>query len=271
MIKVAFIGAGNMNSAIISGLVAKDHDPYDIMVSNPSQAKRLSLHQQLGIHQTENNIEAATFADYIVLGVKPHLISQVCCEISEQIDISKKCFISVAAGTTTQQIQKALNSPCSVIRSMPNTPSQLGLGVTGMFACSETTAEQKAVANQLMSAVGIVKWLKQEADIDHIIAVSGSGPAYFFLFMEAMEKEAIALGFSNQDSRQIVQQTALGAVQMVIQNNIPIEQLRDNVTSKGGTTQAALATFIEGDLNKLVKSAMNSAIQRAKEMAQNND
>lgn len=271
MTKVAFIGAGNMNSAIISGLVAQGHDPYDIMVSNPSKAKRLALHQQLAIHQTGNNIEAATFADYIVLGVKPHLISQVCYEISQQIDTSEKCFISVAAGTTTQQIQKALSSPSSVIRSMPNTPSQIGLGVTGMFACPVTTAEQKEVANQLMSAVGIVKWLTKEAEIDHIIAVSGSGPAYFFLFMEAMEKEAIALGFSNQDSRQMVQQTALGAVQMVVKNNIPIEQLRENVTSKGGTTQAALATFIEGDLDTLVKSAMNSAIQRAKEMAQNND
>jgi len=267
MTKIAFIGAGNMNGAIISGVINQGFDSQDIIVSNPSIQKRLALHQQLGINHTADNIEAVEFAEYIVLGVKPYLIEQVCQDIAKHTNISNKCFISVAAGTTLQQIEDALASPCAVIRTMPNTPSQLGLGVTGIFASKNTNQQQKDFSDKLMSAVGIVKWLANENEIDHIIAISGSGPAYFFLFMEAMQQQAIALGFSEKDSRELVQQTALGAAQMVINNDLPISKLRENVTSKGGTTQAALSTFIDGGLPQLVTKAMNSALQRAKEMA----
>ena len=270
MNKIAFIGAGNMNSSIISGLINKGFDAKDIIVSNPSAEKREALASKLGIYQTVDNIEAATFADFIVLGVKPHLIAQVCEDISQQIDITNKCFISVAAGCTIAQIQTALGAPCSVIRTMPNTPCQLGLGVTGIYPSAEVNESQKEIAQALMSSVGIVKWLPNEANIDDIIAVSGSGPAYFFLFMEAMEKQAITLGFSAQESRELVQQTALGAAQMVVNNNLPIKQLRENVTSKGGTTNAAINSFIDDGLEHLVTKAMNCALQRAKEMAQNN-
>jgi len=270
MTKVAFIGAGNMNSAIISGIVKQSFSSQKIMVANPSAPKRLALHQQLGIHHTESNIEAAKFADTIVLGVKPHFIEAVCQEIAQQVDVSNKCFISVAAGTPIDKIELALAQPCSVIRVMPNTPSQLGLGVSGIFPSQKTTQVQKDFADQLMSAVGIVKWLTAEDEIDSITAISGSGPAYFFLFMEAMEQQAIALGFSAQDSRQLIQQTALGAAQMVTTSELPISQLRENVTSKGGTTQAALSSFVEGGLPQLVTKAMNCALDRAKEMAQNN-
>ena len=270
MNNVAFIGAGNMNSAIISGLIKTEISPSNIMVSNPSPEKRLALASKFGISQTDDNLIAAKFADTIVLGVKPHLIAQVCQEISAAMDVSKKCFISVAAGCSISTIEKALNKPCTVIRTMPNTPSQLGLGVTGIFPSNLANQQQLDIAEQLMSAVGITRWLKSEAEIDNIIAVSGSGPAYFFLFMEAMEKHAMTLGFSAKESRQLVQQTALGAAQMVINNNIPISELRDNVTSKGGTTQAAINSFIDEGLEQLVTNAMNCALHRAKEMAQNN-
>lgn len=268
MTKVAFIGAGNMNSAVILGLINAGVSPSNIMVTNPSPEKREKLAQTHGILHTANNVEAAEFADFIVLGVKPHLITQVTNDIANQIDVSQKCFISVAAGTTMAQIHQSLSGKGSVIRVMPNTPSQLGLGVSGMYACSQTTEQQKQVAQEIMQAVGIIKWLDAEAQIDDIIAVSGSGPAYFFLFMEAMETKAKALGFSDNEARALVQQTALGAAQMVVENDISIAQLRENVTSKGGTTQAALNTFREGGLPELVSSAMDSAIARAKEMAQ---
>ncbi len=268
MTKVAFIGAGNMNSAVILGLINAGVSPSNIMVTNPSSEKREKLAQTHDILHTANNVEAAEFADFIVLGVKPHLITQVTNDIANQIDVSQKCFISVAAGTTMAQIQQSLSGKGSVIRVMPNTPSQLGLGVSGMYACSKTTEQQKQVAQEIMQAVGIIKWLDTEAQIDDIIAVSGSGPAYFFLFMEAMETKAKALGFSDNEARALVQQTALGAAQMVVENDISIAQLRENVTSKGGTTQTALNTFREGGLPELVSSAMDSAIARAKEMAQ---
>jgi pyrroline-5-carboxylate reductase len=270
MTKIAFIGAGNMNGAIISGLVKTGFIAQNIIVSNPSPEKRLALQQKLGIQETSDNIEAAHFADFIVLGVKPHLISGVCQKISQEIDITNKCFISVAAGCTVEQMQKALNKPCAIIRTMPNTPSQLGLGVAGLYADKHVNSQQKQVAEELMSSVGIVKWLNTENEIDNIIAVSGSGPAYFFLFMEAMEKQALALGFSVQESRELVQQTALGAAQMVANNDIPISELRAKVTSKGGTTNAAINSFIDDGLEQIVTNAMNSALHRAKEMAQNN-
>jgi pyrroline-5-carboxylate reductase len=270
MTKIAFIGAGNMNGAIISGLVKTGFSPQDIIVSNPSPEKRQALQQQLGIKETSDNIEAANFADFIVLGVKPHFIAEVCQKISQKIDVSNKCFISVAAGCTVAQMQNALAKPCAIIRTMPNTPSQLGLGVAGLYADKNTNSEQKKVAQELMSSVGIVKWLETEDEIDNIIAVSGSGPAYFFLFMEAMEKQALALGFSAQESRELVQQTALGAAQMVANNDIPISELRAKVTSKGGTTNAAINSFIDDGLEQIVTNAMNSALHRAKEMAQNN-
>jgi pyrroline-5-carboxylate reductase len=270
MTKIAFIGAGNMNGAIISGLVKTGFSPQDIIVSNPSPEKRQALQQQLGIKETSDNIEAANFADFIVLGVKPHFIAEVCQKISKKIDVSNKCFISVAAGCTVAQMQNALAKPCAIIRTMPNTPSQLGLGVAGLYADKNTNSEQKKVAQELMSSVGIVKWLETEDEIDNIIAVSGSGPAYFFLFMEAMEKQALALGFSAQESRELVQQTALGAAQMVANNDIPISELRAKVTSKGGTTNAAINSFIDDGLEQIVTNAMNSALHRAKEMAQNN-
>lgn len=266
MKKIAFIGAGNMNGAIISGMVKKVA-PENIIVTNPSPEKRIKLAEELGINQSNDNIKAADFADIIVLGVKPYLIAQVCQQIAQQIDVSNKCFISVAAGTTVAQIQQALGGNTPVIRVMPNTPSQIGLGVSGMYPSKEVTSEQKQIADQLLSSVGIVKWLNEEHEIDHIIAVSGSAPAYFFLFMEAMQAKAIALGFSEQDSRELVQQTALGAAQMVVNNDISIGQLRENVTSKGGTTQAALNALNDGNLSALVASAMDAAIARAVEMA----
>jgi pyrroline-5-carboxylate reductase len=269
MKKIAFIGAGNMNGAIISGLINGGFNPENIMVSNPSPDKRLALQATHGIKQTPDNIEATTFADVIVLGVKPYLISDVCQHLSEHVDITGKCFISVAAGCTIKQIEQALNKPCTVIRTMPNTPSQLGFGVSGIYANDHANDEERAFTTSLMESVGIVKWLESEQQIDHIIAVSGSAPAYFFLFMEAMQKQAIAYGFSEQDSRDLVQQTALGAAKMVIENQLPISKLRENVTSKGGTTQAALSSLIEGGLESLVSNAMNCAVDRAKEMAKN--
>ncbi|WP_286272377.1 pyrroline-5-carboxylate reductase [Thalassotalea hakodatensis] len=270
MSKIAFIGAGNMNSAIITGLISNGFTPSDVIVSNPSADKREKLANNYNILHTSDNIEAATFADFIVLGVKPYFIADVCQQISAAVNVEEKCFISVAAGCTMSTMEQALGKPCPIIRTMPNTPSQLGLGVTGLFPSPQVSKQQKEQADSLMKSVGITKWLTDESEIDNIIAVSGSAPAYFFLFMEAMEKEAIRLGFSAQDSRQLIQQTALGAAEMVVQNKDAISTLRENVTSKGGTTQAALSTLIDGGLDKLVSDAMQSAKARAKEMAENN-
>jgi len=270
MKKIAFIGAGNMARAIIIGLVNSGVAAKNIIVANPSPEKRVMLAKEFGVQQTSDNIEAANFADIVVLSVKPHFICDVCQQLSSALDITKKLFVSVAAGTTVAQIQQALNHQVALVRVMPNTPSQLGLGMSGLFASIEVNSEQKAASDKLMSAVGKVIWLKTEDKINDIIAVAGSAPAYFFLFMEAMEKQAQTLGFSAQESRMLVQQTALGAAQMVEHNTAPISTLRENVTSKGGTTFAALEQFRADGLEETVSNAMNAAIARAEAMAKGN-
>lgn len=268
--KVAFIGAGNMAKAIIIGMINSGVAASNIMVANPSPEKRIALAQEFGVAQTDDNNQAAHFADIIVLCVKPHFISDVCQQMSQAVDIQNKLFISVAAGTTIHVIQQALSTPASVVRVMPNTPSQLGLGMSGLFASDEVSQPEKAAANKLMSCVGEVIWLDSENKVDAVTAVAGSGPAYFFMFMEAMEQQAKAFGFTEQESRLLVQQTALGAAQMVAHNDLPISQLRENVTSKGGTTFAALETFRADGLPALVQDAMTAAYNRAQEMAKAN-
>jgi len=267
MKKIAFIGAGNMARAIIIGLINSGVAAKNIIVANPSPEKRVTLANEFGVQQTSDNIEAAEFADIIVLSVKPHFICDVCQKLSSALDITNKLFVSVAAGTTVAQIQQALNHQVALVRVMPNTPAQLGLGMSGLFASKEVNNEQKAASDKLMSAVGKVIWLETEDKINDIIAVAGSAPAYFFLFMEAMEKQAQTLGFNAQESRMLVQQTALGAAQMVEHNTAAISTLRENVTSKGGTTFAALEQFRNDGLEKIVSNAMNAAIARAEEMA----
>ncbi|TMM46844.1 pyrroline-5-carboxylate reductase [Colwellia ponticola] len=272
MNKIAFIGAGNMARAIIIGLVNSGITPENIIVANPSEAKRLDLSNEFGVLHTSDNIKASEFANIIVLCVKPHFIGDVCQQISQAITIEGKLFISVAAGTTVAQIQSALateqsTSSAPVVRVMPNTPSQLGLGMSGLFASSEVTAEQKVNAEKITNAVGKSIWLDTEDKINNIIAVAGSAPAYFFLFMEAMEQQAKAYGFTDQESRMLVQQTALGSAQMVAHNSASITELRGNVTSKGGTTHAAIEQFKHDGLAAMVKNAMDAAIARAEEMA----
>ena len=267
MKKIAFIGAGNMAKAMVIGLVNSGVCATDIMVANPSPEKRLQLANEFGVQQTDDNIKAAKFSDIIVLSVKPHFICDVCQQLAQAIDITNKLFISVAAGTTVAQIQQALNCLAPVVRVMPNTPSQLGLGMSGLYPSIEVNDEQKAASDKLISSMGKIIWLASEDKINDIIAVAGSAPAYFFLFMEAMEKQAQALGFSAKESRMLVQQTALGAAQMVEHNPVAISTLRENVTSKGGTTFAALEQFRKDGLEQMVSNAMNAAISRAEEMA----
>ncbi|WP_371373888.1 pyrroline-5-carboxylate reductase [Thalassotalea aquiviva] len=271
MKRVAFIGAGNMSRCILVGMVNNGFDPNSIIVSNPSAPKRLALQQQYGVLQTDDNIEAATFADVIFLSVKPHLIKQVCAQIKSAMDIRHKCFISVAAGVSLEQMHSVLGQEAHIIRCMPNTPSQLGFGMSGMYAPSHIDADYKAFADQALSSVGKVLWLETEDKIDDLITVSGSGPAYFFAFMEAMQQQAIRFGFDPKTARTLVEQTALGAAQMVVQNSDEIATLRENVTSKGGTTQAALNQFEQGGLAELVTQAMEKCKARAKEMTQSNN
>jgi len=266
--KVCFIGAGNMARSIISGLVKSGYCSADITAANPSQPKLDALQHDFGINITNDNLLAVTHADVVILGVKPHLMQQVSESLSE-LDLSNKLIITIAAGVTAKRYNDFFKQEIKLIRTMPNTPTQIGVGLTGLFAGANISAEDKTLCETLMATGGETVWVENEDDLNHVIALAGSSPAYFFLFLEAMVESAVKGGMSESSAREMAQQAALGAASMVKQNpESSLAQLRSNVTSKGGTTAQAIATFEDGNLRGLVDAAMTNCIARAQEMAE---
>jgi len=263
---IAFIGAGNMAHAIIAGLVASGYDAKKIIATAPSDVRRKPLETKYGIRTTSDNIAAAQEADVVVLAVKPQLMEEVCKPL-QTVDYSNKLVVSIAAGICAARFDQMLNTQLKLVRVMPNTPSLVNKGMAGLYASERVTQTDKDFSTQLMSAVGEVCWVEQESGINNVIAAAGSAPAYFFLFMQAMQEEAIAQGFDEQTSRMLVQQAALGAAEMVQANpDVPLSTLREQVTSKGGTTAEAIRTFNENNLSEIVAKAMQAAVARAEEM-----
>lgn len=264
---IAFIGTGNMSYAIIGGMVKNGFDANNIIATNRNSEKLAKAKADLGVNATSDNIAALEQADIVVLSVKPQMMEALCKTFQDAgLDMSDKLFISVAAGITVNRLREMLGFEAKMVRCMPNTPSLLGKGVSGLF--SEDVCEQeRQLVTDMFSATGIALWLEQESQINDIIAVTGSSPAYFFLFMQSIAEKAQALGFDETQARQLVQQTALGAAEMAFSNqDISLEQLRANVTSKGGTTHAAIEFFKEQNLQTTVAGAMDACIARAQEM-----
>ena len=265
--KIAFIGAGNMSRSIISGLVAKHYPAANIIAANPSQGKLDALHNEFGIRTTNDNLEALEWADVVVLSVKPQLMSDVCAEFAGK-SLDDKLFITIAAGIPFQRYQDYVGQPIRLVRTMPNSPSLLGLGMTGLYAPAECSPEDRQVAEQIMAAVGEVLWVHSDKMIDTVTATAGSAPAYFFLLMEEMQQSAVKMGLTPEEARKLIQQTALGAAEMVRHNShLELAELRAQVTSKGGTTAAALARFNDAGLADTVDNAMQAAVTRSEEMA----
>ncbi|MCW8994302.1 MAG: pyrroline-5-carboxylate reductase [Psychromonas sp.] len=266
--KITFIGAGNMAGSIISGLVKGGYPADFICASDPSVENTQKLNELYAVKGSQDNTQAANDCEVIVLAVKPQLMAEVCQTLSEQgVDFSNKLVISIAAGISVARLQSLLGKDSAIIRTMPNTPSLLQKGMSGMFASQQVSEQNKKFADELMASVGETVWVEDEAMINGIIAASGSAPAYFFLFMEAMQAKAMEMGFDEQQARLLVLQSALGSAEMVKQNtDISISQLRENVTSKGGTTAEALRTFNELGLSEIVAKAMQAAADRGLEM-----
>lgn len=264
---IAFIGTGNMSYAIIGGMIKSGFDAQSIIATNRNAEKLAKVAEQLSVRTTQDNLEAVAAADVIVLSVKPQMMAELCQTFQDaDINISNKLFISVAAGITVARLREMLGQPVKMVRCMPNTPSLLGRGVSGLYGV-DISDEEKSYVEQVFSSTGIALWLDEESKINDVIAVTGSSPAYFFLFMEAIEEKAKALGFSPEDARKLVQQTALGAAEMALsQPEISIAQLRANVTSKGGTTHAAVEHLKAQQLPKTVADAMDACIARAEAM-----
>jgi pyrroline-5-carboxylate reductase len=266
--KITFIGAGNMASSIISGLIKDGYPSDSICASQPNIEATDKLVKQFSIKSSQDNNAPARWAEVIVLAVKPQIMAKVCQALTDAgIDFSNKLVLSIAAGISVKRLQSLLGENTPVIRIMPNTPSLLQKGMAGLFASQEVNRENKNYAGQLMQAVGEMIWVEKESMIDAVIAASGSAPAYFFLFMEAMQAKAQQMGFSEEQARQLVLQTMLGSAEMVKSNpDISISKLRENVTSKDGSTAAALNTFNESGLTETVAKAMQAAADRGAEM-----
>ncbi|WP_429080772.1 pyrroline-5-carboxylate reductase [Aeromonas bivalvium] len=265
---IAFIGAGNMSRSIIAGLRQAGYPADRILAANPSRPKLDELAQQFGIGITQDNAKAARASEVIVLAVKPQLMATMLAQlVSELGSLEGKLLISIAAGIRIERLSDMAGGHPRIIRTMPNTPSLLGLGMTGLYAPAAIGEEDRLYAEQLMQSVGKTLWVEQEAGINGVIAAAGSAPAYFFLFMQAIAEQAEAMGFSPQQARLLVQQTALGAAAMVEQNpQLSLQALREQVTSKGGTTAEAVRTFQEQGLMPLTAQAMQAAVARAAEM-----
>lgn len=265
--KIAFIGGGNMAAAIISGLIASGYDKKLITVSAPSEKTRTRFSQNVGVLATADNVKAASEADVVVLAVKPQLMREVCDGLKGITDIDQKLFLTIAAGTAVQLYRDILSPNLKIIRIMPNTPSLVGEGVSGLFADDKTSAQDKAFTTDLMSAVGKVVWVEKETEINHVIAIAGSAPGYLFLFLEAMQEKAVSLGFQPEQARELILQTAKGVVALAeYEQDLGFNQLRANVTSKGGTTFEALNVFDKKGLKPTVDEAMQAAIDRAQSM-----
>ena len=265
---ITFIGAGNMAGSIISGLVKGGYPAELICACAPSKNNTDKLANEYGINKRQDNVDAANLSDVVVLGVKPQMMAMVCQEMKDKgADFSNKLVISIAAGISVARLQSLLGDNTAIIRTMPNTPSLLQKGMAGLFASKQVSEQDKTFANDLLGAVGETVWVEDEAMINAVIAASGSAPAYFFLFMESMQNKAIEMGFSKEQARLLVLQSALGSAEMVKQNaEIEISTLRENVTSKGGTTAQALNTFNELSLSDTVSKAMQAAADRGAEM-----
>jgi len=266
--KLAFIGAGNMSRSIISGLIQSGYDKSCLLASNPSMPKLNGLQDEFGIQITQSNDEACQFADAIVLAVKPQIMGDMCADLQKNNDLSGKLFLSIAAGLPVARLQEMLGGDYPVVRIMPNTPSLLGKGMSGMYADETVSEEDRTYVDDVMNSVGETVWVSEEDGINGVIAAAGSSPAYFFLFLQNMQEEAMAMGFDKDQSRLMVQQAMLGAAEMVCNNpDLELSELRAQVTSKGGTTAEAVNTFIDEGLKDIVSKSMRAAVSRAEEMA----
>lgn len=266
--KIGFIGAGNMTQSIISGLVASGYPADCIMASNRSSEKLNLLESQLGIATSTDNDAVVAYADIVVMSVKPQIMAEVLAAINDEKIKSDTVFVSIAAGIPIQRLSEMLPTAKKWVRAMPNTPSAVGLGMTGLFANPLVSINEQDLCSEIMRAIGEILWVDEEQKIDGVIAAAGSAPAYFFLFLEAMQNEAEAMGFSKQEARMLVQQAMRGAAEMVVKNeDIELTTLRQNVTSKGGTTAEAVNTLVEGKLPDLVSRAMQAAVKRAQQMS----
>lgn len=266
---IAFIGGGNMATALIGGLIANGGNSANIWVSDPHLERRDYLGSQFGINTCDvvQNSMLAEKADALVLAVKPQVLRDVCLTIADSAQQHQPLVMSIAAGVRLHDIERWLGDAIPVIRTMPNTPALVQSGATALIANDLVSDEQHELAEGIMRAVGLALWIDSEQQMDAVTALSGSGPAYLFLIMEALEQAAIKLGLKEESARLLALQTAFGAAKMALESNDDCATLRQRVTSPGGTTERALAVLEENNLRSIFEQALEAARDRSIELA----
>lgn len=256
-----------MASSIIGGLLESGHPADLISAADPFPASLERLREQAPVAVYSDNAEAVASADVIILAVKPQIMAEATDSIAPALQANSALAISIAAGVTVASMQARLGPQAAIVRCMPNTPALLGCGASGLYANSNVSAAQRGHAQSILGAVGSTCWVDDEQALDAITALSGSGPAYFFLFMEAMIDAGCELGLDRDTATALATQTSLGASRMASQSDVDLVELRRRVTSPAGTTERAIQSFETDKLRDIVRNAMHAAADRAAEMA----
>lgn len=264
---ITFIGAGNMGHSLIGGLIATGCNPKNIWATDANAEKLVELQKQFGINATQDNLQAASQANVIILAVKPQILKKVATGLAETIKQKQPLVITIAAGIPEPSLRAWLNDQVAIVRCMPNMPALVRCGATGLYANKQVTTAQKKLAESILNAVGITVWLADEHLLDVVTAISGSGPAYFFQLMEILEKTATEMGLPAEAAHQLTVQTALGSARMALESVESPTVLRERVTSPGGTTEHALKVLNAKKIHLIFADALRAAKQRATELA----
>jgi len=256
-----------MASAIIGGMLDSGFQADNVWVSAPDDSHLQGLRKRFGISVTTDNRYCAEQADMVVLAVKPQVMADVCRDIAPLVQNTRPLMVSIAAGLTTDTLDEWLGGGLPLVRVMPNTPSLVGKGAAGLFANSQVKDKQKTMVQSVFESIGSALWVEDENLLHAVTALSGSGPAYFFLMLEALEAAATEAGIEGETARELAIQTMAGAAEMAGRSEHDPAQLKRNVMSPGGTTEQAIHTFEDGGLRELVKKAYGAAFTRSQEMS----
>lgn len=257
-----------MARSLIRGLQASGWPQHAIQVSDPDPGSRQRLEQMFNIKTSEHNGDVVSSADIVVFAVKPQILPDVARELSSIIQQSRPLVISIAAGIRTDTLQQWLGEDVTLIRAMPNTPALIGSGATGLYAGPQVDSNLRDMAESILRAVGVVVWVENEDLMDVITALSGSGPAYFLLVMEALETAAIKQGLDPAIARLLIMETAFGATKMALEDGDEPARLRERVTSPGGTTEQAVKSLEKDQIRDIFERALNAATARSRELAE---
>ena len=264
---ICFVGGGNMARSLIGGLIDDGMKPQFITVGEPDANRREELANDFGVTAFADNVAAVNESDIVIFAVKPQAMKTAVLALAEGLAEKKPLLISIAAGIPNSSLESWAGDDLAIVRAMPNTPALINAGITALFANSRVLPEQRDQAESILRAVGKVVWVEEETLMDTVTAVSGSGPAYFFYFMEALEQAAIEEGLDENTSRLLTLETALGAARLAIETTKSPSELRGQVTSPGGTTEAAIQVLEQAGMSQILKLAVTAARKRSADLA----